>query len=196
MKTGATAVALAASALLITPATAQERGRLDRSASTAELRGGAGEFRQTRRGDRSERRADNFRSNRRGDRPHNRRVRNQRFNQYGQTRREVRHLIDQAIYECSCQLEVDAHRYGYQDGGFRRTPHVEQVGKRRFIVSGRAKLFDGYDYSRQRYECVVRRGKIRRATNLHPVRDTGRHDRRNGFRNGYGGVTFSFGNSW
>lgn len=199
MKTGVTAVALAASALLATPANAQERSFNDRGVSAADLRGGDLTLRRDR-GDRvqfRERRGgrDNFRGNRgRGHNDGFRRGRNHKvhLNEYGQTPREVQYLVKDAIYTCSCQLEIDAHKYGYKDAGFRRTPYVEQVGRNKFVVKGRAKLFDGYDYSRQSYDCLVRKGKIKRATDIYPVRYNNNHNRRNGF----GGVSFSFGSNW
>ena len=203
MKTGVTAVALAASALLITtPANAQEGVRVDRSVPGLQLRSGAdvtlrGGNAQTVslvRND-SRRRGDRSRNDRRRD---DRGRRNVRLNDYGQTRQEVQHLADRAIYACACQLEIDAHKYGFEDGAFRSTPHYEQVGPNKFVVKGTAKLFDGYDYSRQSYDCVVRRGSIRNASNLYPVkyRDRGQHNRRDRFNNSFGsnGFSFSFGN--
>lgn len=187
VKTGVAAVALAASALLIpAPAIAQTgvqgarsvsglQGFQNRGRDDVSLRGGA--FREA-----------NFRGNRRVNTRHN-----ARFNAFGQTRREVRFLADKATYACARQLEIDAQKYGYKDGGFRSTPHIEQIGANRFIVKGAAKLFDGRNYSAQNYDCVVRRGNIRQASNLHPVRfnDRGRRSRRN---NGFNGFGFSFGN--
>lgn len=204
MKTGVTAVALAASALLATPANAQTGNRVDRSVSAAELRGGADitrrnfsnrdAFTTRRRGDRN-----NFRGsgNRGHDNGHQKANYSVYLNEYGQSPDEVKYLVDEAIYACSCQLEIDAHKYGYKEGSFRRAPHVEQIGPKKFVVKGGAKLFDGYDYSRQSYDCLVRRGRITRATDIHPVSYTSHHSRRNGFRRGYGsrlGWNISFGN--
>ncbi len=189
MKIGVTAVALAASALLATPATAQPGNRADLGVSAAELRGGAGDFRRGR-GDRTV-----FRGRRQNDKGRN--IHHQVFlNEYGQTPKEVRYLIKDAIYACSCQLEIDARKYGYKDAGFRRTPHVEQIGPRRFIVKGRAKLFDGYDYSRQPYDCVVRKGKIRRASALYPVRQAKHFNPRRNRGFGFGHWQRTFGGGW
>jgi hypothetical protein len=118
------------------------------------------------------------------------------LNAYGQTRQEVKYLADKAIYACACQLEIDGYKYGFKDATFRSTPYYEQVGPNKFIVKGTAKLYDGYDYSRQGYDCVVKRGSIRRASNLYPVsyRGKGYNNRRNGF--GVSGISFSFGNIW
>ena len=171
MKTGVVAVALAASALLATPAVAQVNGFGERGVTSSELRGGPG-FR----GDRS------FRHDRQyGHSP--------RLNEFGQTRAEVQHLVDQAIYECDCQLKLDADYVGYRGAELRR-PRVEQIGKRKFVVHARARLFDGYNVNRQSYECLVRRGSVRRATDLFPVQHARFH------RDGYQrrGLTLSFSN--
>lgn len=189
MKTGVTAVALAASALLATPANAQLGTRADLSVSAAELRGGAGDFRRSR---------TNFRNEGHRVRGHGQFGKGHQkvyLNEYGQTPQEVKYLIDQAIYECDCQLKLDAAKYGYADASFRRTPHVEQIGPRGFAIKGRAKLFDGYDYSRQRYDCVVRKGKVKRSSEVYPVRNAKHQKRRRGY--GYNtGWSFSFGNVW
>jgi len=203
MKTGVAAVALAASALLASPANAQG-ARADRSFAGQELRGGQDFNRNDARNDRNH--ARNNRNNARNNRNQNnfvnrgnsfgrnnvRRPRVQ-LNAYGQTAREVKFLADKAIYACSCQLEVDAHRYGFQDGGFNGTPYYEQVGPNRFVVKGTATLFDGYDYSRQSYDCVTKGGGVKKASNLHPVvyNDRGRNR-----RTGIGRVSFTFGNAW
>ena len=149
MKTGVVAVALAASTLLAAPAIAQDGVRSNRAVSQAQLRGGPNERLQRDRGGRAD-------------------LRQVRFNDYGQTLREVKHLADKAIYACTCQLEIDARKYGYKDATFRNTPYYEQIGPNRFVVKGTAKLFDGYDYSRQSYDCVVKRGDIKRASDLYP----------------------------
>jgi len=200
MKTGVVAVALAASTLLAAPATAQDGFRSNRAVSEAQLRGGLNERFQNDRGRRADLRQNrrNDFGNRRHARHHNVRGHDVWRNDYGQTREEVKYLADKAIYACACQLEIDAYKYGYKEGAFRRTPHYEQIGPNRFIVKGTAKLFDGYDYSRQGYDCVVKRGKIKRASNLYPVKfdDHGRHNRRDRFNSFNSGFSFSFGNIW
>lgn len=205
MKTGVAAVALAASALLANlPANAQERVRIDRSVSGLQLRGGSDvtlrggqgfglnevRGRQNFRGERGSRGRAN--RNRRNDKR-----RNVNLNGYGQTRQEVKILADKAIYACACQLEVDAYKYGFEDGVFRSTPHYEQIGPNKFIVKGTAKLYDGYDYTAQNYDCQVKRGGIKHASNLYPAnhrRQSRRNRRNNNF--GFRGLTFSFGNQW
>ncbi|MEO0883776.1 MAG: hypothetical protein AAFY34_13750 [Pseudomonadota bacterium] len=163
MKTGVVAVALAASALLATPAVAQ-----------TEFAGGSFGQRGV--------------SDARLQKVHHRGYGHQvRLNQFGQTPAEVKYLADRAIYECSCQLQIDARYVGYRGADLRRVRY-EQVGRNRFVVYGRAKLFDGYDYRRQPYECVVRRGKIRRASDLYPVQHAGFH--RDGYRRR--GISFSY----
>ena len=198
MKTGVVAVALAASALLTTPATAQQGARSDRANSGVQfdnrsdtvLRGG--NFERAR-GNRNNVRSDNRRRNQGNHNVSHKKV---HLNAYGQTRQEVKYLADKAIYACACQLELDAYKYGFKDAAFRSTPYYEQIGPNQFIVKGTAKLYDGYDYSRQSYDCVVRRGDIRKASNLHPVAYRGK--RHNNRRNGFGvtGISFSFGNAW
>ena len=175
MKTGVVAVALAASALLATPASAQQGVRGDRAVSDLQLRGGP---------DRA------FRGNRID---HNRGHGKVFLNEYGQTKQEVRYLADKAIYACACQLEIDAYKYGFKEATFRGTPHFEQIGKNRFVVKGSAKLYDGYDVSRQSYDCVVRRGDVRQASGLHPVAYRGKGF---GKRPGFGRISVSFGNFW
>lgn len=176
MKIGVAAVALAASALLAAPANADDLRRGDSNFTTAQFRGGP--------------------VNARGNRGHNARNRGHRgnLNQYGQTPREVQYLADKAIYECSCQLDLDARRSGYRGSDLRR-PHVQQIGPAGFKIVGNAKLFDGYDYSRQRYDCVVRRGSVHRATDIHPVRYASHYSRN---RTGYGssGLSITFGGRW
>lgn len=201
MKIGVAAVALAASALLATtPANAQQGIRVDPSATGFQLQGRSdltlrGANLVNVREDRN-----NFRGDR-GRRGHHdnryRRYHDVHRNGYGQTVQEVKYLADKAIYACACQLDIDARRYGFKDGNFHDTPYYEQVGPNKFVVKGGAKLFDGYDYSRQSYECVVKDGYIRNTSNLYPVRyrDNGHHNRRDRYR-GYGGVSFSFGNIW
>ena len=220
MKTGVAAVALAASALLAnTPAMAQEGPQFDRAVpglqgrtgSDLTLRGGEFELnRQNRnnfRGDRSRRDRSRSDRRRRGDRgrqnwdnSHNAGHKKVYLNDYGQTAQQVKYLADKAIYACACQLEIDAHKYGYKDGSFRATPYYEQIGPNKFIVKGTAKLYDGYDYSRQSYDCQVKHGKIKRAANLYPVsyNGNGGHSRRSRRNNGFGftGFSFSFGNQW
>ena len=183
MKTGVVAVALAASTLLAAPASAQDGRRGDRGFTSAEFRGGPVNVR----GDRGFRGNARHVNGRRGYGPG--------LNEYGQTPREVQYLIDKAIYECSCQLEVDARKYGFRDGEFRR-PRVEQIGPSGFRVVGRAKLFDGYDYTRQPYDCVVRRGQVRRASNLYPVRYRSFHSTRNRGAYNNSGFSISFGSRW
>ena len=204
MKTGVVAVALAASALLAnTPAMAQQGPQFDRAVpglqgrtgSDLTLRGGEFELnRQNRnnfRGDRSRQNWDNR---------HNAGHKKVYLNDYGQTPKEVKHLADKAIYACACQLEIDARKYGYKDGTFRDAPYYEQIGPNRFIVKSAVKLYDGYDYSRQSYDCQVKHGKVRRAANLYPVSYNGKsgHSRRSRRNNGFGftGFSFSFGNQW
>lgn len=175
MKIGVAAVALAASALLAAPANADDLRRGDSSYTTTQYRGTA---------------------NVRGNRGHNARNRGHRgnLNQYGQTPREVQYLADKAIYECSCQLDLDARRSGYRGSDLRR-PQVQQIGPAGFKVVGNAKLFDGYNYKRQAYDCVVRRGSVRRATGVHPVQYASHYSRN---RSGYGssGLSITFGSRW
>lgn len=176
MKTGVVAVALAASTLLAAPASAQDGRRGDRGFNTSvDLRGGPV----------------NVRRNQRGVARHH----NASLNQFGQTPREVQYLIDKAIYECSCQLDLEARRSGYKGSDLNR-PRVEQIGPAGFKVTGNAKLFDGYDYSRQRYDCVVRRGSVRRATDIQNIGYRSFHSTRN--RNAYNnsGFSISFGSRW
>ncbi|MEM7663144.1 MAG: hypothetical protein AAF292_12930 [Pseudomonadota bacterium] len=155
MKTGVAAVALAASALLATPAVAQ-------SASFGQNGFSSVGFQTVKY---------------RGHGYH--------LNRFGQTPEEVKYLADKAIYECDCQLQVNANYVGYKGAELRRIRY-DQVGPNKFIVYGRAKLFDGYDYRRQPYECVVRRGRIRSASNLYPVRHASFH------KDGYSRRGFSF----
>jgi len=197
MKTGAAAVALAASALLALPASAQDASTFDRRVVSSELLGGERVGNQSLRGDRSiTRRRGNGRNDFRRNRRDNHRTHqvSHHLNAYGQTPREVQYLIDQAIYACDCQLKIDAERYGYHDAEFRGVPYVEQIGPRGFVVRGPAKLFDGHDYSRQPFECAVRRGSIRRASQLYPVHQANYH--RDGYRRNRAGFSISFGNRW
>jgi len=161
MKTGVVAVALAASALLATPAVAQTASFTQTGFSQAGF--------QT--------------VNHRG-RGYGHQV---RLNQFGQTPQEVKYLADKAIYECDCQLQLDANYVGYQ-GAQLRGVRYEQIGRNKFVIYGRAKLFDGYEYRRQPYECLVRRGSIRRATDLYPIQHAG--FRRNGYSRR--GIRFSY----
>ena len=190
MTTGVAAAALAASALLAPTATAQIGQSIERAVAADQLRGGPsilrdrGDFERRRdRGDRRDRRD-------RRDRGHH----GPQLNAFGQTYEEARYLADEAAYACACQLELDGQRYGYQDAGFRGTPYIEQVGKRRFIIKGTAKLDDGYNYTAQHYECNVRRGTIRGATRLSPAQYASRRNWRRG--RSFGGFSFSFGNGW
>jgi hypothetical protein len=196
---------LAASALLANlPANAQEGLRADRSVPGLQLRGGSDVSLRGGQGFRLNgvRGRQNFRGERgrRGRANRNRRNgkrRNVNLNGYGQTRQEVKFLADKAIYACACQLEVDANKYGFKDGVFRSTPHYEQIGPNKFIVKGAAKLYDGYNYTGQAYDCEVKRGSIKHASNLYPAnhrRQSRRNRRNNNF--GFRGLTFSFGNQW
>ncbi|MEM6411940.1 MAG: hypothetical protein AAF683_10445 [Pseudomonadota bacterium] len=161
MKTGVAAVAFAASALLATPAVAQSVSFDQRAFSSVGVQ------------------TVNYRG--RGHRVS--------LNRFGQTPDEVRYLADRAIYECDCQLQADANYIGYRGAELRRVRY-DQVGPNRFVVYGRAKLFDGYDYRRQPYECVVRRGRIRRSSDLYPIQSArfhGGHSGRRGIRFSYSG---------
>ena len=200
MKTGVAAAALAASALLAPTATAQIGDSIERAVAADQLRGGPSESRnrndfrdRSDRRDRANRRDRQDRRDQRRDR-RDRAFHGPQLNAFGQTYREARNLADEAAYACACQLELDGHRYGYQDAGFRGTPYIEQVGKRRFIIKGTVKLYDGYNYSAQHYECNVRRGDIRGATRLSPAQYASRRNRRRG--RSLGGFSFSFGNGW
>lgn len=204
MKTGVAAVALAASALLAPSALAQDGFRGDRAVSNPDLRGGPNATFRNDRDNRFDRRRgdrnnfsngrDTFRGDR-GHRGHNKGYKRKvQLNKFGQTRQEVRYLASKAIEACACQLEIDAYKYGYKAASFRNTPYYEQVGPNRFVVKGTAKLFDGYDYNRQSYDCVVKRGNIKRVSNLYPVAYHGRGNKYR--RNGYSGISFSFGNIW
>lgn len=188
MKTGVAAAALAASALLAPTATAQTGQQLDRSVSADQLRGGPSILRD--RGDRNQFRGDRRDRRDRRDRGHH----GPQLNAFGQTHQEAKYLADEAAYACACQLEIDAQKYGFEDAGFRDTPYIEQVGKRRFIVKGNAKLYDGYNYTAQHYECSTRRGTISGATRLTPANYASFRDRRR--RRSFSSFGFSFGSSW
>ena len=188
MRTGVAAAALAASALLAPMAMAQTGQRLDRSVSADQLRGGPSIRRD--RGDRTQFRGDRRDRRDRRDRGHH----GPKLNAFGQTYQEAKYLADEAAYACTCQLEIDGSRYGFEGAGFRGTPYIEQVGKRRFIVKGNAKLYDGYNYSAQHYECSVRHGTIRGAKRLTPANYASFRDRRS--RRSFGGFGFSFGSGW
>ena len=180
MKTGVAAVALAASALLAPTATAQNGGRLDRGVSADQLRGGQAVV-NNRSGFQNQRTRRNVTRNRRAP----------VLNIYGQTLREANILSSNAAHTCASQLELDGHRYGFVDAGFKVTPYVEQTGKNRFIVKGTAKLFDGYRYSIQHYECGIRRGSIRGASSLTPANFARNRVRQR--RASFGSFGFSFG---
>ena len=189
MKTGVAAVALAASALLATaPAHAQSGDRFRQDRSTSDLRGGPAQgFRDFGRNDRRDVRV-NHAGRGHGKVP---------LNRFGQTPKEAKYLAAEAIEACVCQLEIDAYKYGFKDAGFHGTPYLEQISRNRFIVKGSAKLYDGYDYSKQSYECVVRKGKIKDASRLYPAAVRKSHDRGRGGRFGQAfGVSFSFGQAW
>ncbi|MEL7480357.1 MAG: hypothetical protein AAGJ29_02240 [Pseudomonadota bacterium] len=157
MKPAVAAVALAASALFAAPATAEKVSVNSYGVQSIDLRG--------ERFDASPRL---IQADHRGrGRGHARR--GVPLNEFGQTPREAQYLIDQALYECECQLKIDARRLGYVDAQFRRVPYVEQIGPRGFVIKARTVLFDGYSRSRQPYECVVRRGSVRRATDIYPA---------------------------
>ncbi|MEM9670046.1 MAG: hypothetical protein AAF950_14080 [Pseudomonadota bacterium] len=172
MKTGVVAVALAASALLAAPANAQVNSFNRGGVSAAELRGGpgfAGDFR----------RSGHVTQAKFGKAIH--------VNAFGQTPQEVQYLIDDAIYQCDCQLQLDASYQGFRAAELRR-PRVEQIGKQKFVVYSKARLLDGRKVDRQPYECKVARGSIRASTDLYPARFAG--FRGHNFRNR--GITLSF----
>ncbi len=117
-----------------------------------------------------------------------------KLNGFGQTFEEAKYLADEASYACACQLELDGHKYGFKDAGFQGTPYIDQIGKNRFIIKGTAKLFDGYNYTSQHYECSVRRGNIRGATRLSPANYASLRSRRR--VRSFGSFGFSFGSRW
>lgn len=176
MKTGVVAVALAASALLAAPANADDVRRGESNFTTTQFRGGP--------------------ANARGNRGQNVRNRGHRsnLNQYGQTPRQVQALVDKAIYDCTCQLDLDARRSGYRGSDLLGT-HVEQIGPAGFRISGTAKLFDGYNYKTQGYDCAVRGGSVRRATEIYPVQYAS-HYSRNRTSYGSSGFSITFGSRW
>lgn len=192
LKSGGLAVALAASALLSPPSMAQENFRADRVDSNIGLNGNtSGSFvrHQTVRSHFGAHRINVV-----GNRGNAHKRQKVQLNAYGQTMQEVKFLADKAINACACQLDIDAHRYGFKGGSFHLTPYYEQTGPNRFIVKGTAKLFDGYDYSRQSYDCVVRQGAIKQVSNLHAATHRGRIQRHRG--KDYSALKITFGNLW
>ncbi len=174
MKPGVAAVALAASALLAAPASAEKVTYNAFGVEALDLRVG---------GDIVHRVDNRGRGRGHGHGP--------ALNRFGQTPYEAQRLAEKAIYECSCQLELDAGYLGYRHAAFRHAPYVEQIGPYGFIVKADAVLHAGRRSTSQPYECVVRQGQIARASDLYPVSyGHGRYQ-----RDGYsqGGLTISFG---
>lgn len=92
-----------------------------------------------------------------------------RINDWGQTRFQVRRMKRNAIDACAYQLKADAHAYGYKRARIVDFK-AKQVGKRRFRVYTKAKLFDGYKVRYDTYDCVVRRGYVAKAGDLRPIK--------------------------
>jgi hypothetical protein len=64
-----------------------------------------------------------------------------------------------ALSSCSTQLRQDAYKFGYKGARLTDTD-IKQVGKNTFIVYAGAKLYDGYSFSHQPYECTVKHGRV------------------------------------
>ncbi len=151
MPLGASAAALAASALFALPASADTGVRGARVVTTEFTVGGA-----------DLRHAVHHRGHR-------------RLNQFGQTRREVRRLSADALYRCDAALDYKASAIGFRRARFVHDPYVEQIGPYGFRVSGKAQLGRGRFARFQPVSCVVRRGEVRRFAGLSGLRHGVRH---------------------
>ena len=116
--------------------------------------------------------------------------------QWGQSAYEVQRLTEEALYACECQLAVDSISYGYRDASIKNY-EIQQIGYDKFKIYATAKLFDGYGYQAQQYDCLVKGGRLLNASHLTPVvhkrsrRGFNRGFGRRGFRNS--GFSFRFG---
>ena len=71
----------------------------------------------------------------------------------------VAKLKKQALSVCSAQLRHDAYKFGYK-GAQLTGAKVKHIGKDKFVVHAGAKLYDGYSFGHEAYNCTVVHGKV------------------------------------
>ncbi len=87
--------------------------------------------------------------------------RGQRFNQWGQSDREVSRLSGDALQACRRAVTQEAYRVGYRDVDFDDDRRVHQTGPYRFDIR-----YDDVEFEGRRREvesnvsCTVRRGNV------------------------------------
>lgn len=83
-----------------------------------------------------------------------------------------RSLKIDAVRTCTFQLKADAADYGYKSVELIDTD-IEQLGRTKFVIHSKAKLFDGFDYQVDGYECLVDHGEVITTSELAPAKDYG-----------------------
>lgn len=80
-----------------------------------------------------------------------------------------RSLKIDAARTCSYKLRADAAAYGYKGVELIDTD-IEQLGRAKFAIHAKAKLFDGYSYQIDGYECLVDHGEVITTSDLAPAK--------------------------
>ncbi len=101
---------------------------------------------------------------------------------YSDDRQDLRRMKRQAVRKCERRLERRADRAGWRHAEFTRRPRVDYLGHRKFRVRGTVHLGQGYNETRQDITCVVRRGEVRRFTELYPAYDNRNYDHDDDYR--------------
>lgn len=84
-------------------------------------------------------------------------------NKWQQTPKQVKRLKKRAIDACLAQLEYDAYAAGYKDINVKRFT-AKHVGPKRFKIYTKAKIYNGFNYQIDNYDCLVRKGQVIRKT--------------------------------
>ncbi len=105
-----------------------------------------------------------------------------RVNEWGQTRREVRHLKRRAVRACRAAIRDEAHYLGFHDVDFEDGRRARQIGPKGFRVTFHEVEFEGRrrDIERQ-VTCVVRRGDYVKRLEGVPRRGHRGHNNRRGY---------------
>lgn len=110
-------------------------------------------------------------------------------NEYGQSRREVKHLERDAVRACRRAVRDQAYNIGFRDVDFDDGWRARQIGPRGFRVHLNEVEFEGRRRDLERgVTCIVRRGEVRSVEGLpQPGRRGYQRNARHSY-SGYGAV--------
>lgn len=111
-------------------------------------------------------------------------------NKWQQTPKQVRRMKRRAIKTCLAQLEYDALAAGYKDVHVKNFT-AKHVGPHRFKIYTQAKVYNGFTYQFDNYDCIVRKNQVVRKTYVQLANAKKKHFRRK--FEGHGLHTAAFG---